>query len=181
MAVHAVIRLAGLRRVIPFLVKMVRESEHMHRTKFNAVSTAFAPVFNNSHQSFRNVDLLGVQGLSPECHNCFLKRAEKVFPCGVLLLRVGGDGTASSKSNIDTKHQVKVKLKLINLKKKPRQCHGFYGSVSMWLAGLAGCLGVARGRSRSFCGEGCICGRWFLRRLLDSGRDNADHFAKMIF
>ena len=71
MAVHTVIRFTGLRWVIPFFVKAVGEGEYMHRTKFNAVSTAFAPVFNNSHQTFRDVDLLGVQGLSPECHICF--------------------------------------------------------------------------------------------------------------
>ena len=74
MAVDAVVRFAGLRRVIPFFVKAVGEGEHVHRTEFDAVATTFAPVFNNRHQAFGDVDLLGVQGLSPECHSCFLKR-----------------------------------------------------------------------------------------------------------
>ena len=86
MAVDAVIRPAGLRRVIPFLVKVVGEGEEMHRTEFYAVSTALAPIFNNRHQAFGDVDLLGVQGLSPECHNGFLKR------WGLILTVVAGGG-----------------------------------------------------------------------------------------
>jgi hypothetical protein len=74
MAVHALIGLRCLGRVIAFFVKAVGEGEHMHRAELNAVATAFASVFDNDHPTFGDADLLSVQGLSPECHNGFLKK-----------------------------------------------------------------------------------------------------------
>ena len=57
MAIYAIIHFLDKRGMITLLIKFFRELEDLLGAEFNTIPTPFAPVFEDMHNTLRNLDL----------------------------------------------------------------------------------------------------------------------------
>ena len=68
MAVDTVIRFFDLRRMIALLVESSRKFQNFLGTEFDAEPTSFASFIKDMYDAARNLDVIHIQGGSPEGH-----------------------------------------------------------------------------------------------------------------
>jgi hypothetical protein len=72
MAIDTVLRLFDIRRMIALLVESSRKLQDFLGAEFDAEPTAFASIVKDMHHAARNLNVVHIQGGSPESHDITL-------------------------------------------------------------------------------------------------------------